>query len=97
MAEETLGRKIQEQRPEVKILGDVYKLRAEVKVMNAFSAHADYAEILEYISHLNYRKLKHIFLVHGEENAQLQLKKFLEEKSYPVTIIKAGQTYDLQI
>lgn len=97
MAEETLGRKIQAQQPEVKIFGDVYKLKAEVKVMNAFSAHADYSEILEYISHLNYKKLKQIFLVHGEENAQLQLKKFLEEKGYRVTIIRAGQTYDLQV
>ncbi|OGB66884.1 MAG: MBL fold metallo-hydrolase, partial [Caldithrix sp. RBG_13_44_9] len=63
MAENTLGRKIQEQSPEVKILGDFYKLRAEVKVLNTFSAHADYKDILEYISHLNFKKLKQIFLV----------------------------------
>ncbi len=91
MAEETLGRKIQEQQAEVKIFGDFYKLRAEVKVLNSFSAHADYNEILEYVSQLNYKKLKQIFLVHGEEKAQLSLKNLFEEKGYRVTIMKAGE------
>lgn len=97
MAENTLGRKIQEQSPEVKILGDLYKLRAEVKVLNTFSAHADYKDILEYISHLNNKKLKQIFLVHGEEKAQLQLKKLLSENHYQVSIVEAGKKYLLQV
>lgn len=97
MAENTLGRKIQEQSPEVKILGDFYKLRAEVKVLNTFSAHADYKDILEYISQLNNKKLKQIFLVHGEEKAQLQLKKLLSENHYQVSIVEAGKKYLLQV
>ena len=97
MAENTLGRKIQEQSPEVKILGDFYKLRAEVKVLNTFSAHADYKDILEYISHLNFKKLKQIFLVHGEEKAQLHLQKLLSENHYQVSIVEAGKKYLLQV
>jgi len=97
MAENTLGRKIQEQTPEVKILGDFYKLKAEVKILNTFSAHADYKEILEYISRLNFKKLKQVFLVHGEEKAQLQLQKLLSEQHYQVSIVEAGKKYLLQV
>jgi metallo-beta-lactamase family protein len=65
--------------------------------MNAFSAHADYSEILEYISHLNYRKLKEIFLVHGEPDAQSNLKRLLDEKGYKTTIVKYSEKYYLQV
>ncbi len=97
MAQNTLGRKIKEEQPEVKILGDVYRLKAEVVTMNAFSAHADYNEILDYISHLNFKRLKRIFLVHGEPDAQANLKKILELHNYKVTIVKYGQRYTLQV
>jgi metallo-beta-lactamase family protein len=97
MAENTLGRKIQEQQPEVKIFGDFYKLKAEVKVLNTFSAHADYKEILEYVSHLDRKKLKQIFLVHGEKTAQLNLQKLLQEHNYQVSIVEAGKKYCLQV
>lgn len=97
MAENTLGRRIQENHPKVKIFGDLYKLRAEVITLNTFSAHADYNDILEYVSKLDYHKLKEIFLVHGEKGAQDHLKQLLEEKNYKVSIVKAGQKYSLQV
>ncbi len=97
MAENTLGRKVQEKNPQVKIFGDYYKLKAEVITLNTFSAHADYNDIIEYISHLDYHKLKEIFLVHGEQAAQNNLKKLLEEKNYKTTIIKKGEKYTLQV
>ncbi len=96
MAENTLGRKILERQPEVKIFGDPYKLKAEVVHLNTFSAHADYNDILDYVSRLDYQRLKEIFLVHGEPDAQANLKKLLEEKNYKVTIVKYGEKYILQ-
>ncbi|MFC1643638.1 MBL fold metallo-hydrolase RNA specificity domain-containing protein [Chlamydiota bacterium] len=66
-AKNTLGRKIVEKLETVRIFGDEYKLNAEVVVMNAFSAHADRNELLEYISSIN-KKLKKIFVVHGDED-----------------------------
>ncbi len=96
MAENTLGRRIQEKQPEVKIFGEFYKLKAEVRVLNTFSAHADYNDILKYISRLNFQKLKQIFLVHGEKEAQANLQKLLTEKEYKSTIVKAGEKYILQ-
>jgi metallo-beta-lactamase family protein len=96
MAQHTLGRRIKEQQPEVKIFGDEYKLKAEVVTLNAFSAHADYNEILESISALDKNRLKHIFLVHGEPDAQSHLKGLLDEKGYATTIVKYNDTYCLE-
>ena len=42
MAEHTLGRRIKEKHSEVRIYGELYKLRARVEEVSAFSAHADY-------------------------------------------------------
>ncbi|WP_456440911.1 MBL fold metallo-hydrolase RNA specificity domain-containing protein [Caldithrix abyssi] len=97
MAEHTLGRRIKEEQPEVKIFGEYYQLKAEVVTMNAFSAHADYSEILDYVEQLNFKKLKRIFLVHGEPDAQANLKKLLEAKNYSVTIVRYGENYTLQV
>ncbi|MBI4994260.1 MBL fold metallo-hydrolase [Candidatus Peregrinibacteria bacterium] len=80
MAENTLGRKILERQPIVKIFGEPYSLRANVVVMDAFSAHADRSDLLDYLSYI--RGLKKIFLVHGEEAQQDLLKNILNEQGY---------------
>ena len=64
MAQDTLGRRIVEKLPFVKIFGVEYELNAEVVVINAFSGHADQRELLEFVS--GCLPLKRIFLVHGE-------------------------------
>ena len=96
MAQHTLGRRIKEQHPQVKIFGEEYTLKSEVVTLNAFSAHADYNEILEFISGTDRQKLKHIFLVHGEPDAQSNLKNLLDEKGYQSTIVKYNETYQLE-
>jgi metallo-beta-lactamase family protein len=95
MAENTLGRKIVEKWPRVPIFGEGFALNAEVKILNSFSGHADYNEILDYVSRLDRQRLKKVFLVHGEKSAQDNLKRLLEEKSFAVDIVKAGERYAL--
>ena len=65
-AEHTLGRRIVERQPEVRIFGEPYRLRAQVEVMNAYSAHADEPELVSFVGHLDRDRLKQIFLVHGD-------------------------------
>ena len=49
MAEHTLGRRIVEKRPMLKIHGDDVPLRAEVVVLNGYSAHADRNELARWL------------------------------------------------
>ncbi len=96
MAANTLGRRIQNREPEVKIFDEWYKLRAEVMQINAFSAHADYVEARDWLDKCDTSKLKGIFLVHGEPDAQEHLIKYLGEKNYkPVEVIRYGTDYEL--
>ena len=71
-AEHTLGRRIAEKRDTVRIFGDEYRLRAHVKVIDAFSAHADRDELLSWIGHAK-SSLEGVFVVHGEEEQSLAL------------------------
>ncbi len=71
-APDTLGRRIVEKRSKVKILGEEYKLRAQVEVINGFSAHADRGELLNWVGNMQ-KMPAHTFLVHGEEDASFAL------------------------
>jgi len=64
MARDTLGRKIVEKNPVVRIFGVEYELNAEVAVINAFSGHADKNGLADFV--LASLPLKRIFLVHGD-------------------------------
>ena len=84
----TLGRRIVERRPRVKIFGVERDLRAEVVVLNGFSAHADRDELLAYAEATRERgKLRTVVLVHGEPGAQRSLREALEERSFPNVVI----------
>ncbi|MBI5837441.1 MAG: MBL fold metallo-hydrolase [Candidatus Eisenbacteria bacterium] len=93
MAENTLGRRIVERRPEVKIYGETVPLRAEVVVMDAFSAHGDQADLLRLASLVKPRR---IYLVHGEPLAQQALEGKLRETGFPRVFTPArGETVQL--
>jgi metallo-beta-lactamase family protein len=81
-AQETLARKIMDGPPEVNILGDVYKVKAQIKKMDYFSGHADQKGLLEYLNYSSPQKLKNIFLVHGEEEEALPLREKILNKGF---------------
>jgi len=96
MAEHTLGRRLVERAPEIRIFGRNYKVKAEIATLNAFSGHADYAETIEWLSRHDWKRLKKIFLVHGEEPALLNLQKELLQFGIPqVEIVRYGGSYEL--
>ena len=84
MAQDTLGRRIVEKLPFVKIFGVEHELNAEVVVINAFSGHADQTELLEFVS--GCLPLKRIFLVHGEPEQSMILADILAQKGLNVHI-----------
>lgn len=81
-ADHTLGKRIVERRPEVKIFGEPHALRAEVVVMNSYSAHADEPGLLDFIGRLDRERLRHVFLVHGAPERQEKLKQALDAAGY---------------
>jgi len=97
MAENTLGRKLVERQPQVKIFGKSYPVKAEIVTLNAFSAHADYREILEWLERHDLNRLKKIFLVHGEADSLQSLREKLVAQGIPdVEIVEAGRRYPLE-
>lgn len=97
MAEHTLGRRLVEGFKEVKIFGKRYQVNAEVETLNAFSAHADYNEIKGWVKQYDLKKLKKIFLVHGETEALINLKKeLLSIGVNEVEITEYGKEFELK-
>jgi metallo-beta-lactamase family protein len=96
MAANTLGRRIRDREPEVRIHGDIFKVRARIEEINAFSAHADYREAWDWMSGLDLGRLKKVFLVHGEPAGLGHMESFLREKGIKdVQVVKYGERYDL--
>lgn len=95
-AEHTLGRRIVEKRPEVRIFGEPHRLRAQVEVMNSYSAHADEPELVQFVKHLDADRLKKIFLVHGDPVRQEALGLALTAARYVKPVApKRGQSFEL--
>jgi metallo-beta-lactamase family protein len=65
-AEQTLGKKLVLKEPVVNIFGEPHEVKAEIVVLNSFSAHADQNELLHYITKFDTQRTKHVFLVHGD-------------------------------
>ena len=96
MAKDTLGRRIRDRAEEVKIHGMTLKRRAKVEEVNAFSAHADYSEAIDWLKAMDTSRLKKIFLVHGESKGQAAFKRHLVDAGFPdVEIVKYGNTYEM--
>jgi metallo-beta-lactamase family protein len=95
MAPSTLGRRIVEKQPRVRILGEEYDLRAQVAKINGFSAHAGRSELLAWTDHIKKRP-GHTFIVHGEPDASLAMADGLRGQGYPdVHVPELGQQFNV--
>jgi metallo-beta-lactamase family protein len=86
-APHTLGRRLAEREERVRIFGETYTRRAEVVTIGGLSAHGGQTFLLEYALS-SPERLKHIFLVHGEEMPATALMEKMgelgfENVSYP--------------
>lgn len=75
-AQNTLGRRIMTGAQEVRILGDLYPVRATIKSLDSFSGHADHGELISYFNAVGGKKEK-VFLVHGEKECAAAMKAAL--------------------
>jgi metallo-beta-lactamase family protein len=94
-AENTLGRKLVDKWPEVKVFGEPMRVRAEVDSLQALSAHADHFELLAWIKPVA-GSLKKVFLVHGEPEGTAQLQKAVHEQYGVETVVPGwGEKFEL--
>ncbi|HNB33240.1 MAG TPA: MBL fold metallo-hydrolase [Bacteroidia bacterium] len=66
----------------IKIFGNEYPVKANVEVISSFSAHADYLELIKYLSCQDTAAVKKLFLVHGEYEVQQEFKEKLKEVGF---------------
>jgi metallo-beta-lactamase family protein len=94
-AQDTLGRKLIEKWPEVRIFGEPMRVRAEISSLDELSAHADQGELIEWIRPLA-PSLRKVFLVHGEHQQSETLAKLLYSTYHlEVAVPAPGQSFEI--
>jgi len=94
-AQETLGRKLVEKWPEVRIFGEPMRVRAEISSLDELSGHADQGELLEWIKPMVH-SLRKVFLVHGEPRQSEILAQLLHTRFGLDAVCPApGQSFEL--
>jgi metallo-beta-lactamase family protein len=92
----SLGGRLVEGNKEVKIFGTIYKVKANVQVMDSYSAHGDYQEMIAYLKCQNPQQVKNIFLVHGKfEVMENYSEKLKEEGFLKITIPEKGEEIEI--
>jgi metallo-beta-lactamase family protein len=94
-APDTLGRRLVEKQPVVKIFGEQYHLNAHVETINGFSAHADRSELLDWVGQFDDRP-RQTFVVHGDEDVSLAFADTLRSQGLPnVHVPQLGQKFEI--
>lgn len=92
----TLGGQLRAGAEEVSMFGRRLPVKAQIKIMDSMSAHGDHNEILDFISNQDKKKLKKIFLTHGDIDRQKLLAKDMEKSGFKkVEIPHLGQTFNI--
>lgn len=87
-AAHTLGRRLVEHRAKVRIFGVDRDVRAEVAVLDGFSAHAGRTDLLQFAEAVRSAgPLRQIALVHGETDASSSLAEALERHKFPSVFV----------
>jgi metallo-beta-lactamase family protein len=95
-APSTLGARILSGVPEVSIHGTVYKVKAEIKKIDAYSGHADYNEMISFLKCQDPAAIEKIFLVHGEYKTQQFYSDKLTEQGFKnIEIPGKGSEFEL--
>ena len=76
-APHTLGRRLADREPEVRIFGDLFQVKAQVATINGYSGHAGRDLLIEWATALKPR-VKRVFLVHGEPESSSALGEALK-------------------
>ena len=90
----TLGRRLADREPVVRIFGEEYEVCAEIAAINGFSAHAGRNGLLNYALRLK-GQAKQVFIVHGEPRGAEPLMEALREHGMKVSYPNLHDTFTL--
>ena len=91
----TLGRRILNQEPEVKILGQWVPVRCRIGKIGGFSAHADWKEVLRWLEGMTGTP-RRTFLTHGEPEAANAMAAHIKERfGWVVEVPQYGERFEL--
>jgi metallo-beta-lactamase family protein len=94
-AQGTLGRRLLEGVPDVRIFGDEIAVKAHIHELTGLSAHADQEQLLAWASHFKDPRL--VILTHGETKAAFELKHLLEEQlRFRAAVAEKNEVFTLE-
>ena len=82
----TPGGKVRAGAEYIYLLGHKMEVKANIEVLDSFSAHGDRLEMLEYLKNQK-GQVKKLFLVHGEHEAKKEFARLLSTYGLPEAII----------
>lgn len=85
----TIGGKILNGDKTIRIYGKEFDVNASVEVISSYSAHADYAELIQFMNCQDPAKVKNLYLVHGTIEAQEYFADKLRERGFENVFIPA--------
>ncbi len=94
-AKGTLGHRLLRGDPFVRIRNRELSVYATIKKTDLFSGHADHQGLVDFVKQQNPKRLKQIFLVHGEPASMKDLGESLLPEGYQVSIAEKGFSYPL--
>ena len=95
-AEGTLGSILRDYPDTIKLFGKELKVRADIKIIDGLSGHADQGEMLKFLSNQNPHQIKKLFLVHGEYDRQQKMQYALKGAGFSNIIIpELGNEFEL--
>lgn len=78
----SLAGRLKENNSEVKIFGENKKVLCNIEILDSYSAHGDYEEMLKYLSCQDGSLIEKVFLVHGSFESQQFFKERMKEKGF---------------
>src|SRR5580658_9186327 len=78
----SLGGRLMAGAKEVHIFGILHEVHAEIGSIRSMSAHGDYKDLLQFLSCQDAKKVKTVFIVHGEYDVQQAFRERLIKKGF---------------
>jgi metallo-beta-lactamase family protein len=92
----TIGRRILDGEPEVKIMKQRVPVRCRIAKIGGFSAHADWKEVLRWLEGMKTGVPSRTFLTHGEPEAATAMGAHIKERfGWNVHVPQYGERFEL--